>query len=109
MPKPFLEAEWRNLLMVNFPIDPKILQPNLPCHTELDDFEGTYYVSLVGFLFANTKVMGISYPFHRTFEEVNLRFYVRYKEDGRWKRGVVFIREIVPKPAISFVANRLYK
>jgi uncharacterized protein len=108
MPKPFLEAEWRNLLMANYPVDPNILKPHLPCHTELDAFDGIHYVSLVGFLFANTRVMGLSFPFHGTFEEVNLRFYVRYKEAGQWKRGVVFLKEIVPRHMITFVANTIY-
>lgn len=108
MPKPFLTAEWQNLLMANYSIDPAALKPLLPCRTELDTFNGTHFVSLVGFLFANTKVLGFPVPFHRTFEEVNLRFYVRYKEAGEWKRGVVFVKEIVPRYAISFVANNLY-
>lgn len=108
MPKSFLTAEWRNLLMANYAVDPAVLKPYLPCSTELDTFNGTHYVSLVGFLFANTKLLGLSFPFHRTFEEVNLRFYVRYKEKGKWNRGVVFIKEIVPRKAISFIANTLY-
>ncbi|NTS43411.1 DUF2071 domain-containing protein [Flavisolibacter sp. BT320] len=108
MPKPFLTAEWRNLLMANYLIDPAVLKPFLPCATELDTHNGNHYVSLVGFLFANTKLLGMPIPFHRNFEEVNLRFYVRYKEDGGWKRGVVFIKEIVPKSAITFVANTFY-
>jgi len=108
MAKVFLTAEWQNLLMANYPIEPSILKPYLPCRTELDTFNGVHYVSLVGFLFANTKVLGVPVPFHQTFEEVNLRFYVRYKENGKWKRGVVFLKEIVPKRMISFVANALY-
>ncbi|MDQ3277664.1 MAG: DUF2071 domain-containing protein [Bacteroidota bacterium] len=108
MPKPFLTAEWQNLLMANYVVDPTVLQSYLPCGTEPDTFEGNHYVSLVGFLFANTKLLGIPVPFHRTFEEVNLRFYVRYKEDKTWKRGVVFIKEIVPRQAITFVANTIY-
>ncbi len=94
--------------MANYQVDPSALKSYLPCATELDTFNGKHYVSLVGFLFANTKLLGIGIPFHRTFEEVNLRFYVRYKEDGAWKRGVVFIKEIVPRQAISFVANTFY-
>ena len=105
----FLTAEWRNLLMANYSIDPAILKPYLPCYTELDTYNGVHYVSLVGFLFTNTKVGGISFPFHTTFEEVNLRFYVRYKEGGVWKRGVVFMKEIVPRRMITFVANTVYK
>lgn len=107
--KTFLTAEWRNLLIANYAIDPSILKPYLPCFTELDTYNGVHYVSLVGFLFKNTKVGGIGFPFHRTFEEVNLRFYVRYKEQGEWKRGVVFMKEIVPKHMITFVANTIYK
>jgi len=105
----FLTAEWRNLLMANYAVDPLVLKPYLPCYTELDTFNGVHYVSLVGFLFQNTRVQGLSFPFHRTFEEVNLRFYVRYKQGSEWKRGVVFIKELVPRRMITFVANTIYK
>lgn len=108
MKKTFLTAEWRDLVMANYIIEPSALKPHLPCNTELDFFGGSCYVSLVGFLFANTRLYGVSIPFHRTFEEVNLRFYVRYKQCGKWKRGVVFIKEIVPRRMISFVANLMY-
>ena len=104
----FLSAAWRYLVMANYAVDPFILRPHVPFGTELDEFKGTCYVSLVGFLFKDTKLLGLSVPFHRTFEEVNLRFYVRYKENGIWKRGVVFLKEIVPKRMISLVANAVY-
>jgi len=95
--------------MANYEIDPAILKPYLPAFTELDFFEGKTYVSSVGFLFKNVKLLGLAIPFHKTFEEVNLRFYVRHFDGAKWKRGTVFISEIVPKPAIAFVANTLYK
>ncbi len=95
--------------MANYQIEPSILQKYLPCGTELDSFNNVHFISLVGFLFKNTRLKGLSIPSHRHFEEVNLRFYVRYKDDGEWKRGVVFIKEIVPKCTISFIANIIYK
>ena len=95
--------------MANYAVDPKILRPYLPYKTELDTWNGKHYVSLVGFRFINTKLKGIPIPFHRNFEEVNLRFYVRYKDNCGWKRGVTFIKEIVPKPALTFIANTIYK
>lgn len=109
MVKPFLTAAWRNLLMFNFEADPAVLRSLVPYNTELDTWNNTHYISLVGFMFQNTRVKGISLPFHRHFEEVNLRFYVRYKDAGIWKRGVVFVKEIVPKRMITFVANTVYK
>lgn len=109
MSKTFLKAEWRKLVMINYEVDPKILRPYLPYKTEIDYWHNTCYVSLVGFLFKNVRVKGIPFPFHTTFEEVNLRFYVRYKSGDEWKRGVVFIKEVVPKPAISFIANTIYR
>jgi len=105
----FLKAEWRKLAIINYKIDPEILTKYLPKGTELDFYSDICYVSLVGFMFLNTKLLGVSVPFHRNFEEVNLRFYVKKKENGIWKRGVVFIKEIVPKSALSFVANTFYK
>lgn len=104
----FLTAEWRKLAIANYEIDPKILEKYLPYKTELDLWEGVCYVSLVGFMFVNTKVLGLKIPFHVNFEEVNLRFYVRHFHKGEWRRGVVFIKEIVPLPAITLVANTVY-
>lgn len=104
----FLTAEWKYLAMVNYIIDPKILLPYLPAGTELDKWNGNSFVSLVGFRFENTKIKGISIPFHTNFEEINLRFYVKRKSEGQWRRGVVFIKEIVPKKMIAFIANNLY-
>jgi uncharacterized protein YqjF (DUF2071 family) len=104
----FLKARWENLIMANYIIDPGLLKPYLPKHTELDYYNGNTYVSLVGFMFKGTQILRMKIPFHRTFEEVNLRFYVRYNDGGQWKRGVVFIREIVPKYAIVFIANNIY-
>jgi hypothetical protein len=109
MARTFLTAEWRKLVMANYAVDPALLRPYLPAHTELDAWNGTHYVSLVGFLFRNTKVLGIGFPGHGRFEEFNLRFYVRYRDGDAWKRGVVFVKEIVPKPLITLVANALYK
>ena len=105
----FLKAEWRKLLIVNYEVDPSLLQPFVPAFTELDTWEGRHYVSLVGFRFLNTRLLGIKVPFHVNFEEVNLRFYVRYKAENEWRRGVVFIKEIVPRAALSWVANSVYK
>jgi uncharacterized protein len=109
MPNKFLTAEWNNLIMANYVIDPKILEPYLPPKTELDYFNGVCYVSLIGFMFEKTRILGVSFPFHVNFEEVNLRFYVRVKDGNNWKRGAVFIKEIVPKLAITLVANTLYR
>jgi uncharacterized protein YqjF (DUF2071 family) len=104
----FLKAEWRKLIMANYSIDSSILKDYIPFGTELDLWEGKCYVSLVGFMFLDTKLLGIPIPFHKNFEEVNLRFYVKRYENGEWKRGVVFIKEIVPKFALSLVANMVY-
>jgi len=105
---PFLTAEWRNLVMMNYEVDPEILQSRVPAGTELDLWNGHCYASIVGFLFQKTKVLGLPIPFHVNFEEVNLRFYVRRKSEGDWRRGVVFIKEIVPRWAIAAVARVLY-
>jgi uncharacterized protein len=105
----FLKAKWQNLLMLNYEVDPKLLKQYIPPGTELDFWDGKALVSMVGFLFNDTRVSGIKWPWHVNFEEVNLRFYVRYFDGNNWKRGAVFISEIVPKPIITVLANTLYK
>lgn len=108
MTRRFLTAEWKHLLMLNYEIDPKILEPIVPAGTVLDSWGGKVFVSMIGFLFLKTRVLGVPIPFHRNFPEVNLRFYVRREIDGEVRRGAVFIREIVPKFAIAAVARWVY-
>jgi len=100
----FLTAEWRKLAIANYAVDPALLKPYLPYGTELD----FCYVSLIGFRFLNTRLLGVKIPFHVNFEEINLRFYVKRNMGGTWRRGVVFIKEMVPLPALALVANLLY-
>lgn len=110
MKKIFLTAAWKNLIMANYALDPSVLLPYLPAHTELDFFNGQCYVSLVGFMFEKVRLKGIPIPFHTHFPEVNLRFYVKHiSPQGVVNRGVVFISEIVPKRAVAWVANTIYK
>lgn len=108
-PRIFLRAEWRRLLMANYVVDPALLQPHLPPGVALDTWQGKHYVSLVGFLFKDTRVLGVRVPWHVHFPEVNLRFYVRRSHPEGDRRGVSFIQEIVPKPAIAWLANTLYR
>jgi uncharacterized protein len=108
MLKPFLTANWRYLAMMNFAVDPKILEPLLPQGTELDFHEGQTFLSVVGFLFLDTRLLGLPIPRHRDFEEVNLRFYVRRKNVDDWRRGVAFVRELVPRQAIAIIARVFY-
>ena len=110
MAKPrFLKAQWKDLIMLNYEVDAGVLTPFLPAGTELDLWQGKALVSMVGFMFLQTKVLGIKWPFHVNFEEINLRFYVRRFDGKEWKRGAVFISEIVPKVLITIIANTLYK
>jgi uncharacterized protein len=104
----FLTAEWRWLAMTNHVVDPALLLPRLPVGLELDLFEGVAMVSLVGFRFLDTRLFGVAVPFHRDFDEVNLRFYVRRRVADGWRRGVVFVRELVPRWALAAVARLAY-
>lgn len=105
----FLTAQWRNLILVNYTVDPAALMSRVPEGLELDSHKGQHFVSLVGFQFLNTRVLGIKWPRLHSFVELNLRFYVkRTMPDGEVRRGVVFIKEIVPSRLISFVARTLY-
>jgi uncharacterized protein YqjF (DUF2071 family) len=106
--RPFLSARWRHLLMLNYAVGPELLQPFVPKGVELDTWNGTTYVSMVGFLFQRTRVLGLAIPGHSNFEEVNLRFYVRRRAEEGWRRGVVFIKEIVPRRLIAVVARGIY-
>jgi len=107
-PTPFLTAEWRHLAMLNYQVDREIIEPLVPAGTGLDGYQGKVYVSLVAFLFQNTRLKGVPVPFHQNFEEVNLRFYVRRFSGEEWRRGVVFIKEIVPKTAVAAMARWVY-
>lgn len=104
----FLTAKWLDLIMANYKVEPDILQKFVPNGTTLDFWNGECYVSLVAFKFVDTRVLGFKIPWHINFEEVNLRFYVKRETGDEIRRGVVFVKEIVPRLAISFVARALY-
>jgi uncharacterized protein YqjF (DUF2071 family) len=105
----FLTAEWQYLAMLNYEVDADLLLPFIPAGTELDRWQEKVFVSLVGFRFLKTRLLGfLPIPMHSNFEEVNLRFYVRRTVGDEVRRGVVFIREVVPRRAIAFVARTFY-
>lgn len=104
----FLTAEWRYLIMLNYHIDPALLRPFVPRGTELDTWQQQTFVSIVGFLFQETRLLGLAIPRHVNFEELNLRFYVRRLGPEGWRRGVVFIKELVPRRAIAAMARLVY-
>ncbi|MEP6627259.1 MAG: DUF2071 domain-containing protein [Ginsengibacter sp.] len=105
----FLSARWENLIMANYEVNPDVLTPYLPHGVELDFHNNKTYVSLVGFMFKRTSLFNIPIPFFGTFEEINLRFYVKRVEGDSIKRGVVFINETVPHKIVAWLANKLYK
>ena len=105
----FLSAHWENLIMANYAVNPAVLLPYLPKGVELDMFNNKIYVSLVGFMFKKTSLFNVPIPFFGTFEEINLRFYVKKIEGDHIKRGVVFINETVPHKSVAWLANKLYK
>ena len=106
--RPFLTAEWRRLAMLNYEVEPEILRPFVPAGTELDCHDDKCYVSVVGFIFLRTRLWGLPIPGHSSFEEVNLRFYVRRLASEGRRRGVVFLRELVPRRAVAYVARKVY-
>lgn len=108
-PGRFLTGRWTDLAMLNFACPAELLAPLVPRGTELDAHGDVTQVSLVGFMFRDTRVLGVPVPFHRTFEEVNLRFYVRREVGGELRRGVVFVQELVPRWAIATMARLLYQ
>jgi uncharacterized protein YqjF (DUF2071 family) len=106
--RPFLTAAWRDFLMLSYEIQPAVLRPFIPHGTELDNWHGRTFVSLVGFRFCDARLFGIRVPGHQEFAEVNLRFYVRRRIDGQWRRGVVFLRELAAKRCVAIVARWFY-
>jgi uncharacterized protein len=107
-PAPFLTAQWRYLVMLNYEVEPLVLSNLIPAGTELDRWNGKTFISIVGFRFLKTRVLNLPLPFHRNFDEVNLRYYVRRDSVEGARHGVAFIKEIVPRAAIAWVARTIY-
>jgi len=106
---PFLSAKWNHLLVVNYEIDPAILEKHVPKGTSLDRFDGRAFISLVAFMFKRNKLFGLipTLP-HFNFEEANLRFYIERKEGNESKKAVAFVREVVPSSIIAWTARTFY-
>ena len=109
---PFRDVIWQDLLVVSYVLNPQYvgcLEALLPADTELDDYNGKHYVSVVAFRFRKTRILGMPMPLYRDFPEINLRFYVRRKVNGEWRRGVVFIKEIIPHKLPAMIANGVFR
>ncbi len=107
-PPVFLTSNWLKIVMANFRIDPTLIEPHVPPGTELDCFDGSAWISVVGLLFDDTRLLGLPIPLHRNFEEINLRIYVRRAVGDDTRRAVTFIKELVPLPAVTWTARLLY-
>ncbi len=108
MVRPFFTADWRHLVFLNYEVAPAVLKRYLPRGVELDLWNGQCFASIVGFKFYNTRLGGWTIPWHRSFPEVNLRFYVIRDMGAERRRGVVFIREVAPRRAVCWVARTVY-
>jgi uncharacterized protein YqjF (DUF2071 family) len=102
--RPFLTARWENLLVVTYGVPDEVVAPYVPDGLSIDRLDGQVRVSFVAFDFARTRVYGLPIPGNVNFPEANLRFYVRAGED----RGIIFIRELVSRPAVVAVARVRY-
>jgi uncharacterized protein YqjF (DUF2071 family) len=96
-----LSADWRDLVMISYEIDPLLLVPYVPAGTSLDFHGGRAVVTLVGLRMLNTRVANVPLPLQEDLEQVNFRFYVWRREGHELRRGVVFIQEIVPSAAMT--------
>jgi uncharacterized protein YqjF (DUF2071 family) len=109
MALPFLSASWRNLIVINYEVDPSVLLPLLPMGTELDLYDNKALMSVIAFNFERMKLFGVIPTVPVTdFEELNLRFYVRRTVGDEVRRGVVFVKEVVPSALIAATARVLY-
>jgi uncharacterized protein YqjF (DUF2071 family) len=106
--RPFLTATWRNLVLLSFEVDPEVLRPYLPQGLSLDLWEGRCLISVIGLQFLGIRIRGIPVPCYGNYPEINLRFYVRRRVQGQWRRGVVFIKQIVPHQMVALVARWVY-
>lgn len=94
--------------MVNYEVSPALLQPYVPRGTTLDTWMGAPLLSIVAFSFRRTRLLGVPIPLHRNFQELNVRFYVQRVVGAETRRAVVFLQEVVPLPAVAWVARLMY-
>jgi|GEM_PF-1517885 len=73
---PFFRAEWRRVCMFHFRVPRALGARHLPPGVELDEHDGSAWVSFVSLEFERTRVLGIAVAWHTRFGDVNLRLYV---------------------------------
>jgi hypothetical protein len=99
-----MTASWKRLINMTYAVSPELLLPHVPAGVTLDCIDGKAFVGLVPFSFENVTMNRLRIPFHQSFPEINLRFYVKH----RLGRGVVFLRECAPKRAVVWLARKKY-
>ena len=86
-PRPVGCQRWRNLLFIHWPVPAAALRRLVPRQLDLDLYDGQAYVSLIAFLVAESRPLGIPRVLATRFLETNLRTYVR-AADG--EAGIYF-------------------
>ena len=104
-----LEGQVHHAVFASFDVDPRALETLVPAGTELDTWEGRTLVSLVAFEMTDNRLLGLPLTFARSYDQINLRFYVRHRCDGEVRSGVVFLKELLPVPALVAGARLLYR
>jgi uncharacterized protein len=102
-----ITCAWRDVLITTWAVDAALLEPYRPAGTTLDMWNGHGLLSIVGMRFLDLQVAGVAMPFHQDFEQINFRFYVR-RDTEEDRRGVVFLKQIVPSSSMALIATLLY-
>ena len=114
----FVSAYWSDLILLSYAVPDRLLLPRI-APFDLDYWDGQAYVSVVGFHFGKTRILGVPpgplLPNVANFAQWNLRTYVRRKvnEVGsshakQAAGGIVFLKEFVPSPMVTGLVRTLY-
>jgi hypothetical protein len=81
-----MSQRWEDLLLLHWPVSPSVLQPTLPRDLEVDLFEGSAWISVVGFKLTQLRISPFRWIRWPDFWEINLRTYIcnQQGDKGVW-------------------------
>ena len=93
--KSVYKCEWRDVVALNFEVDPRVLQPRLPEGTRIERYNDHTLVTLMAKNIREFRPWGRSLTLFRSLDEIDLRAYINYESGGELHRGHFKLRNFV--------------
>ena len=88
-------CEWRDVVALNFDVDPRLLQPLIPAGTRILPFNDHTLVTMMAKNVRDFRPWGRGLMLFRSVDEIDLRTYISWEKDGQTRLGHFKLKNLI--------------